>query len=217
MIRWQKADPTLDKIRAMVVQEHGDYEEHDGILYRNFKPSMGEETTSILQLVLPKHYRRKILEVAHDIPLAGHLGQKKMLNRILQRFFWPGITREVRQYCRSCAACQKAATKNRKVCLQSMPIIDEPFSRIAMDIIGPLDRSKNGNVDAEATSGAITEVFTRFGIPREVLTDQGSNFMSELLGKVFRLVDISNIKTSPYHPQTDGLVERFNGTLKMML
>ena len=238
LIRWQKADPTLDKIRAMVIQERGDYEEHDGILYRNFKPNIGEETASILQLVLPKQYRRKVLEVAHDIPLAGHLGRKKTLNRILQRFFWPGITHDVRQYCRSCAACQKVATRNPKVCLQPMPIIDEPFSRIAMDIIGPLDRSKNGNkyvlvlcdyatrypeavplknVDAEATSEAITEVFTRFGIPREVLTDQGSNFMSELLGEVFSLLDISHIKTSRYHPQTDGLVERFNGTLKTML
>ena len=119
-----------------------------------------------------------------------------------------------------------------------MPIIDEPFIRITMDIIGPLDQSKNGNkyvlvpcgyatrypeavplknVDAEATSEVITEVFTRFGIPRAVLTDQGSNIMSELLGEVFSLLDISHIKTSPYQPQTDGLVERFNGTLKTML
>ena len=107
-----------------------------------------------------------------------------------------------------------------------------------MDIIGRLDQSKNGNkyalvlcdcttrypeavplknVDAEATSEAITKVFTCFGIPREVLTDKGSNFMSELLGEVFSLLDISHIKTSPYHLQTDGLVERFNGPLKMML
>ena len=119
-----------------------------------------------------------------------------------------------------------------------MPIVDEPFSRVAMDMIGPLNRSKNGNkyvlvlcdyatrypeavplknVDAETTSEAIAEAFTRFGIPKEVLTDQGSNFMSELLGEVFKLLDISHIKTSLCHPQTDGLVERFNGTLKMML
>ena len=238
LMRWQKSDPTLNKIRAMVSQGRGGYEEHDGILYRNFQPHMGEEATYILQLVLPKQYRKKVLEVAHDIPLAGHLGRKKTLNRILQRLFWPGITNDVRQYCRSCPACQKVATKEHKVCLQPMPIVDEPFSRVAMDMIGPLDRSKNGNryvlvlcdyaarypevvplknVDAETTSEAIAEVFTRFGIPKEVLTDQGSNFMSELLGEVFKLLDISHIKTSPYHPQTDGLVERFNGTLKMML
>jgi len=58
LIRWQKADPTINKIRAMVVQEHRDDIEHDGILYQSLKPSMGEEIMSILQLVLLKQYRR---------------------------------------------------------------------------------------------------------------------------------------------------------------
>ena len=237
LIRWQKTDTTLAKIRALATQRRGGYEEIDGILYRNFT-SGDEKDRSVQQLVLPKYYRKKVLEVAHDIPMAGHLGRKKTLSRILQRFFWPGISHDVKQYCRSCAACQKVSKKSNKACLQAMPIIEEPFSRIAMDIVGPLDRSKTGNkyilvlcdyatrypeaiplknIDAETTSEAVAEVFTRFGIPREVLTDQGSNFMAELLGEVFRLLDISHIKTSPYHPQTDGLVERFNGTLKTML
>ena len=122
--------------------------------------------------------------------------------------------------------------------MQSMPIIDEAFSRIAMDMIGPLDRTNSGNkyilvvcdyatrypaaiplrnIDAETTSEAMVEVFTRYGIPREVLTDQGSNFMAELMQRVLELLQVSHIKTSPYHPQTDVLVERFNGTLKKML
>ena len=70
--------------------------------------------------------------------------------------------------------------------------------------------------DAEATSEATAEVFTCFGIPREMLPDQGSNFMSEILGEIFSLLDISHINASTHHPQTDVLVERFNGTLKML-
>ena len=238
LIQWQKTDPTLTKIRALATQGQGNFEECDGIIYRNYRSNEGEEIANIQQLVLPRVYRKKVLEVAHDIPMAGHLGKKKTLNRILQRFFWPGITTDVKQYCRACAPCQKVAKKSNKVCLQSMPIIEEPFSRVAMDIVGPLDRSKVGNkyilvlcdyatrypealplknIDAETTSEAVAEVFTRFGIPKEVLTDQGSNFTSELLGEVFKLLGISHLKTSPYHPQTDGLVERFNGTLKTML
>ncbi len=60
-------------------------------------------------------------------------------------------------------------------------------------------------------------LFTRVGVPEEVLTDQGPNFMSALLEEVYRVLQIRRIRTTPYHPQTDGLVERFNGTLKSML
>ena len=59
--------------------------------------------------------------------------------------------------------------------------------------------------------------FSRLGIPREVLTDQGTNFMSRLMGEVYRMLGMKTIQTSPYHPQTDRLVERFNQTLKAML
>ena len=54
-------------------------------------------------------------------------------------------------------------------------------------------------------------------IPNEILTDQGSNFQSQLLRELYRLLHVDAIRTSPYHPQTDGLVERFNQTLKAML
>ena len=60
-------------------------------------------------------------------------------------------------------------------------------------------------------------MFARLGIPEEILTDQGSNFTSQLLAELYRLLHVHPIRTSPYHPQTDGLVERFNQTLKSML
>ena len=119
-----------------------------------------------------------------------------------------------------------------------LPIITEPFTRVAMDIIGPLPRSRSGNkyilvlcdygtkypeaiplksIDAEHIAEQLIGVFSRIGIPREILTDQGSNFTSQLLAELYRLLNIHPIVTSPYHPQTDGLVERFNQTLKSML
>ena len=119
-----------------------------------------------------------------------------------------------------------------------LPIIEEPFQRIAMDLVGPLPQSRSGNkyilvicdyatrypeaiplrsIDAEHIAEELVKVFSRVGVPKEILTDQGSNFTSQLLAEVYRLLHIQPIKTSPYHPQTDGLVERFNQTLKMML
>ena len=63
----------------------------------------------------------------------------------------------------------------------------------------------------------LVHVFSRVGIPDEILTDQGTNFMSTLLEEMYRLLHVKKIRTTPYHPQTDGLVERFNSTLKGML
>ena len=60
-------------------------------------------------------------------------------------------------------------------------------------------------------------MFARVGVPRKILTDQGANFTSQLLREVYHLLKVHPIRTSPYHPQTDGLVERFNQTLKLML
>ncbi|KAK3701802.1 hypothetical protein QZH41_005161 [Actinostola sp. cb2023] len=119
-----------------------------------------------------------------------------------------------------------------------MPLISKPFQRIAMDIVGAVDRSRSGNkyifticdyatqypeaiplssTEAGRIAKHLVVVFSRVGIPEEILTDQGTNFMSVLLQDVYQLLNIKRIRTSPYHPQTDGLVERFNSTLKSML
>ena len=73
------------------------------------------------------------------------------------------------------------------------------------------------NIVTETIAEELEEFFSRMGVPAEILTDQGSNFTSQLLKEVYRIMKIEPIRTSPYHPQTDGLVERFNSTLKSML
>lgn len=72
-------------------------------------------------------------------------------------------------------------------------------------------------VDAESVAEELVKIFARVGIPGEVLTDQGSNFTDRLLAEMYRLLHVHSIRTSPYHLQTDGVVERFNQTLKSML
>ncbi len=107
-----------------------------------------------------------------------------------------------------------------------------------MDIVGPLPKSRSGkryilvicdyatrypeaialrSTDAEHIAEELVTVNSRVGVPREILTDQGSNFTSQLLKELYRLLHVHPIRTSPYHPQTDRLVERFNQMLKSML
>lgn len=106
-----------------------------------------------------------------------------------------------------------------------------------MDFVGPLPRTQRGNrfilticdyatpypeaialpsTDTSRVARELIAFFAQVGIPEEILTDQGSNFMSTML-EIYRLLQVKRIHTTLYHPQTDGLVERFNGTLKMML
>ncbi|KAL0151935.1 hypothetical protein M9458_052742, partial [Cirrhinus mrigala] len=120
----------------------------------------------------------------------------------------------------------------------ALPVIDVPFDRIGVDVIGPLERSQAGNrfilvisdyatrypeayplrdVTAKQIASALLKFFSQVGVPKEVLSDQGTNFMSRIRQQVYQLLGIKRVRTTPYHPQTDGLVERFNQTLKNML
>ena len=132
--------------------------------------------------------------------MAGHLGKHKTAQRILLRFYWPTVYRDVNEFCRSCTICQKySKQKPVKAPLIPLPIVTEPFKRVAMDIIGPLPRMKSGNryvlvlcdygtrypeaipvkaIDVEHIADQLLTIFTRVGVPDEILTDQGSNFTS---------------------------------------
>ncbi|XP_039862407.1 uncharacterized protein LOC120718122 [Simochromis diagramma] len=192
------------------------------------------------RLVIPASCKSLILHLAHTLPWAGHLGRQKTYLRVSSRFFWPSMYTDVQNYCRTCPVCQKTclARKSDRALLQPLPIISTPFRRIAMDIVGPLVKSSRGHqyilvvcdyatrfpeafplraLTAPNVLRALVQLFSRVGIPDEILTDQGTNFTSKLMQLFHNQLGISAIRTSPYHPQTDGLVERFNQTLKRML
>ena len=122
------------------------FSKRDGLLYRLWMPpGRDDPAMGVEQLVLPLQCSKMVLQLAHDVPLSGHLGEKK--TTILQRFYWPTIHVEyVEAYCRTCSVCQKTSRrKGRRAPMIPLPIIEEPFSQIAMDIVGPLPRSRTGN------------------------------------------------------------------------
>ena len=237
LVRLQETDGTLAVIRKKAGDaSSSEFFWREGVLYKHWRPDAHRE---VEQIVLPKQCRRTVLELAHSIPMGGHLGKKKTTSRIQQRFYWPTIHHDVADFCRSCEVCQKFRRQQKtNAPMMPFPVIAEPFQRIAMDIVGPLPRSRSGNryvlvvcdyatrypeavpmktIDAGAVAEDLIKIFSRVGLPKEILTDQGSNFQSELLAELYRLLHISPLRTTPYHPQTDGLVERFNKTLKDML
>ena len=197
------------------------------------------EGGTIEQLVVPRTYVSKVLFMAHSHLLGAHLGMDKTRERVLARFYGLGVKRDVTTYCQECAECQRVAPKAMvRSPLIPMPIIDILFDRIALDIVGPLPKMSWGHryilviVDyttrypealplRAATSMAVVRelmlLFSRVGMAREILTDQGSCVMSCVIKELLSLLQITQLRTSVYHPQTNGLVERFNKTLKQMV
>ena len=109
---------------------------------------VNEEWRVVHQIVVPKRYRQDILSLAHDAPLAGHLGISKTYSKILNHFFWPKLKKDVMEYCRSCHVCQMVGKPNQVIPpapLQPIPAVDEAFSNILIDCVGPLPKSKSGN------------------------------------------------------------------------
>ena len=210
----------------------------DGILYRYCKNFEGRE---ISQVVVPKELREKVLMMAHDAVMSGHQGRKKTKDRIWREFWWPGFGADVTRFCRSCDVCQRTIAKGRvpSVPLGKMPIIETPFDRVAVDLVGPIHpATEKGNkyiltmvdyatrypeavalkdIQAETVAEALVNMFTRVGVPKEILSDQGSQFLSAVMKEMCRLLSLKQLVTTPYHPMCNGLVEKFNGTLKTML
>ena len=246
----QQKDDTLRKLREHAeshtekVSRHNNLSSFfykDGVLYRSFHSTNMDQDTNLTQVVVPKPYRKQVMQTAHESLLGGHQGTKKTTDKILTNFFWPGMNSDITRYCRSCDVCQRTLAKGRvtKVPLGKMPLIEVPFERIAVDIVGPIHPmtdQKNRyiltvvdyatrypeaiplpSIETERVAEALVSIFTRVGIPKEMLTDQGTQFTSDLMKEISKLLSIKHFTTSPYHPACNGLVERFNGTLKQML
>ena len=226
------------EIMGLSNSQFAQFEVSKGILYRYHKTGSGVTTK---QLMLPVALRNNVITLGHDSIMSGHLGIARTCERIRTNFYWPGLQSDVARFCKSCDVCQRCVPKGRvgKAPLQKMPIIGTAFQRISMDLIGPVSPpSERGNryiltvidyatrypeavalpsIDTERVAEALVQIYSRMGIPSEILTDQGSQFVSELMREIERLLSIKHMVSSPYHPECNGLCEKFNSTLKQML
>ena len=148
---------------------------------------------------------------------------------------------DITSFCRSCDVCQKTTAKGSvpRVPLGDMPLINMPFKRVTVDLVGPISPpSEKGhryiltlvdyatrypeavplkNIETETVVEALLDMYSRLGVPEEVLSDLGTQFVLKCMEEVSRLLSIKRLTTTSYHPICNGLVERFNGTLKKML
>ena len=215
----------------------------DNILMRKWSPTAcdNEKGETVYQIVVPTVHRREVLELAHDLPVSGHLGVRKTYNRVLQHFFWPGLKQDVAKWCKECHTCQLGGKPNQNIPqapLHPIPAFDEPFSHIIIDCVGPLPKTKSQNeylltimcsstrfpeaiplrsIKTNTILKALIKFFTLFGLPKSIQSDQGTNFMAHAFQQVMNQLGIKQYKSSAYHPESQGALERFHQTLKTMI
>ena len=188
-----------------------------------------------LQLVLPANLVSEVLQGLHNSLAGGHLGARKVLEKARARFYWPGQRKNIEKWCHECSICNSRKSSPRGRAPMEACCAKRPLEHVAMDILGPLPETPRGYRyilvigdyftkwkeafplrDMEATSVArvlVNEFICRFGVPDSIHTDQGKNFESKLVKEICILLGVRKTRTTPYHPQSDGLVERFNKTL----
>ena len=214
----------LIRNRRLLILKHG-------VLYKRSK--VDARTKHLL--VVPPLHRQRAMEGCHD--QVGHLGQDRVLDLLRDRFYWPGMYVDVVSYINSCPRCLRRKSQPDKAPLVNIET-SQPLELVHLDYL-KIEPSK-GNIENVLV---ITDHFTRYaqafpsktqtalatakllwnnfilhyGFPSKIITDQGRNFKGELIDHLCQLAGVQKLRTSPYHPQTNGQCERFNGTLLNML
>ena len=196
------------------------------------------EKDKTLRVVPPVGDREKLFHEVHGGVFGGHLRDAKIHSQLSRHYWWPAMRKDIKNWCLRCIPC---ATRNvgklTRPLLTPIPVAG-PFDRIGVDVI-QFPKSKSGNryalvfVDyltkwpevfpmADQSAATIARLFVeniicRHGVPGELLSDRGASFLSKLMLEICRLLGTRKVNTTAYHPQTDGLVERFNRTLTDML
>lgn len=168
------------------------------------------------------------------------MGFRKTLDRIRLRYWWPKMSRYMEKYCKSCMDCQTKGYQNKAPAglLQPIPVRG-PFTRVGIDAVGPFKISNNGNryiltatdyltkwaeiravpdISADTTAKFIVEdIICRHGAVEEILSDLGKNFLAKVVQQVLEIMSTRHVRNTSYKPSTNGLDEKFNGTLCRMI
>ena len=207
----------------------------DGVLYRRTLSNNSQHQHLQHQIVLPKELFARVMQGCHDE--TGHQGRDRTVSLVRERFYWDTLYKDTSDYVAQCPRCLRRKGTTRPALLQPF-FATQPLEIIHLDHL-TLDPCKGQfesvlvvtdhftryaqayavkNQTALTTAKVLWEQFLRhYGFPQKRLTDQGPGFESQLFQELMNMARIENLRTSSYHPQTNGQCERFNSTLMNML
>ena len=210
----------------------------EDVLYRITTDPVTQEERK--QLVVPVALRHRLIRMVHEGMTGGHAGFARTKDQVRRRAYWPGWTKSVELYVKSCGPCARYHRGKAPKQGQLHPMLaSRPFETIGIDVTGPHPKSSNGfvyiltivdhfskfafaypmrNQEAQTVAKLLLEnVICLVGAPDRILTDQGPNFESQLFRELCKSLGVEKIRTSPYEASTNGITERFHLTLNAML
>lgn len=211
------------------------------LLFSRPKPTTAAvvEDLNHWKLVLPQEFREEELRESHNDPQSGHLGIDKTHRRLTVAYYWPNLFRDAAKYVRECDTCQRMKVEQAPPAgLMGRRVVETPWTVVAADIMGPLPRSKAGFIYVLVIQDLFTKwvecralraangkniketledlVLSRWGTPKFLLTDNGTEFINRTLRDFAGEHGITHTTVPPYHPQANP-VERVNRVLKTMI
>jgi hypothetical protein len=221
-------DEFFEKIRAKPTR-YSKFSESDGLIVT--ENAQGQQVTCIpLGIFKGRRLTEIIVDQAHR--LLGHLGAQKTNEYVRHWFWWPKIGKYIDSFCESCDICQATKTVNQKPqgFLHSMPIPNRPWSSIAMDFVGPFPLSNDFDyvwvildrftslvhlvpTTTKVTASKLATLFIEHivrlhGLPDSIVSDRDSKFTAQFWAETHRLLGVQLLKSTAFHPQTDGASER---------
>ena len=195
-----------------------------------------DASTTTLRPYVPKKHRHSLFTQLHGLSHPGIRASQRLLT---SKFLWPNINKDVREWTRACLKCQNSKVHRHT---HSPPVAFPPpsarFDHVHIDLVGPLPPSDGfrylltcvdrftrwpeatpiASIDVDTVARAFLNTWvSRFGVPLSLTTDRGSQFESHLWDKLMTLLGIRRLRTASYHPQANGMVERFHRQLKASL
>lgn len=226
---------------ALSPTRFSDWKIKDGKLFYKMSGPINKIDSKYWCTVVPESVRNSVLEECHNHPSAGHMGMKKTKLRILERYYWPGVGKDVDKFVKSCVTCKqvKYPTSKRQGLMGKFKDVTRPFQMLSIDLMGPLPRSTKQNAWLlvitdwvtkfpllftlrTATAAKIVDiveknVFLLFGVPEIVIADNGKQFSGDLFKKLMAKYGVEKLWfNTRYHPQNNP-TERTNKTIGQAL
>lgn len=237
----QMSDPTIKKIiEDLQLEPNPSFEIKEEILYKHIN-NRHDQAKNPLTYV-PASMIKPLISSHHDNPcVGGHFGIRRTLKKIQLKFWWPNMKRSITQYIKGCLQCQahNISRQKRPGLLCPIEIPDGPNQLIGIDYCGPFPTTPDDNryvlcvtdyytkfvtavalptCSSVATAEALfKEHICRYGVPKAIISDQGTSFKNQIMNYLSTVLGSHHILCTPYHPQSNGLTERFNATFVVQL